>query len=638
MRQQAIAIQLTGWRVLGYVRWARRALTVSLTVVIAALLVQPPVQQASAAPSKADRNLYSQASAHPAQTFSVIVRESQPTSSAAEELVRSLGGHITHELSIVGGFSAVLTGSSLRTLTASPAVWRVWGDGRIHMASSATDRYDRMAANTVWQYMIGLDAVRAYNGGLYNGTGVTVALLDTGVVPVPDLASHITHVVDLTAEHDGMDRYGHGTHMAGIIAGDGTSSNGTWTGVAPRANLVSIKVAGVDGSTDVSIVMAGLQWAVTHKAQYNIKVLNLSFGTDSTQPYSVDPLDYAVEQAWRAGIFVAVSAGNRGLNGSNTISKPGDDPYVFTVGAADLKNTGTKSDDVVADFSSRGPTQDGFSKPDLVAPGTTIVSNRDAGSLVDTLHPDARVGDSYFKGTGTSQATAVVSGVAALVYQANPSLSPDQVKNILVKKAQTYINSQPGAGAGLLNAQGAVAAAQNRENVPPANQGLVPSTGTGSLEASRGTMHVYVMKCATTPGSVDPTTGVVSDPVTTCSPVLLTGEMDALGNAWSGNAWSGNAWSGNAWSGNAWSGVAWEGNAWSGNAWSGNAWSGNAWSGTSWSGNAWSGNAWSGNAWSGNAWSGNAWSGNAWSGNAWSGNAWSGTSWSGNAWSDGAWA
>jgi serine protease AprX len=261
-------------------------------------------------------------------------------------------------------------------------------------------------------------------------------------------------------------------------------------------------------------------------------------------------------------------------------------------------------------------------KPDIVAPGVTIVSVRDPLSTIDVLHPAAVVDSSYFKGTGTSQAAAVVSGVAALMYSANPNLTPDIAKAELVgTAAPAPLASQAGGGAGLLDAFQAVSAAKSSKYFSsPANLGLVPSTGTGSLDASRGTMRVY------------------SDVLHNGSPVQVTGEIDVLGNAWSGNAWSGNAWSGNAWSGNAWSAYAWEGNAWSGNAWSGVAWSGNAWSGVAWSGNAWSGNAWSGNAWSGNAWSGNAWSGNAWSSNAWSGCAWSGNAWSGNAWSGNAWS
>ena len=149
------------------------------------------------------------------------------------------------------------------------------------------------------------------------------------------------------------------------------------------------------------------------------------------QPYALDPLDAAVERAWAAGITVVVSAGNRG-SGIGTINKPGDDPYVITVGAADLNGTTDRSDDQVAPFSSRGPTQDGFEKPDLVAPGITIVSTRSVGSTIDQQHPDAVVDANYFKGTGTSQAAAIVSGVVALMYDVNPSLKPNQVKGMLL--------------------------------------------------------------------------------------------------------------------------------------------------------------------------------------------------------------
>ncbi|MFN2543313.1 MAG: S8 family peptidase [Actinomycetota bacterium] len=620
--QRAIAIPFPRGRVARAVRWSA-ILPAVVPLFVTALLIQPPTQAVSGVPAKADPALYAMAASHPTSTFSVIVREATPSTSAAEDLVRGLGGHVTHELQIVGGFSATVAGTAVKALTDSPLVWRVWGDAHIQPQGSGTaqGQYASVAANTVWQKVIGLSNAWAVT----KGAGVGIALLDTGVVPMPDLQNHISHVVDLTAEHDGLDRFGHGTHMAGILVGDGSSSNGTWTGVAPQANLISIKVAGVDGSTDVSMVMAGLQWAVTHRTDYNIRVLNLSFGTDSKQPYSMDPLDYAVEQAWNSGIFVAAAAGNQGPT-AGTIAKPADDPFIVSVGAADLKNTTANNDDVVADFSARGPTQDGFNKPDLAAPGTTIVSVRDINSTIDRQYQSAVVSTNYFKGTGTSQATAVVSGVAALMFAANPSLTPNVAKAVLLQTTKGSLKGA-GSGAGLVMADGAVKAAQTATTtspVAPANQGLAPSTGLGSLEASRGSLHVYVMQC--------------DQATNTCTPVLLTGEVDALGNAWSGNAWSGNAWSGNAWSGNAWSTYGFEGNAWSGNAWSGNAWSGNAWSGTSWSGNAWSGNAWSGNAWSGNAWSGNAWSAGAWSGNAWSGNAWSGNAWSGNAWSGNAWS
>src|SRR5438309_865071 len=278
----AVAVRPHGWNVARGIRWVRRAVPSALVLLIAALFVQPPVQAAAGIPAKADPLLYSRALAHPVTTFPVIVRETTPSSTAAEDLVRSLGGHVGRELRIVGGFSADVPGSAVPTLTSSPMIWRVWGDASVHVQSVNMGSYDSVGANTIWQKTINLPNAWAVT----KGAGAGIALLDTGVVPMPDLQNHVVHVVDLTGEADAMDRFGHGTHMAGILVGDGTSSNGTWTGVAPPANLVSIKVAGMDGSTDVSVVMAGLQWAVTHETQYNIRVLNLSFGTDSKQSYS----------------------------------------------------------------------------------------------------------------------------------------------------------------------------------------------------------------------------------------------------------------------------------------------------------------------------------------------------------------
>src|SRR5947208_2983929 len=479
---EACAVQVSGWTVLRAVKWTvlhavrwTRVIGTGVVLLVAALFIQPPAQGAPAAPAKADPSLYAQSVAHPSETFPVIVREAAPNTDSAESLVKSLGGRVTHELGIVGGFSALVPGSAVPELSASPLVWRVWGDAPVHMKGVSMGQYDYAAANTVWKQVINLPKTN----NQYTGKGVTVALVDTGVVPVPDLASRIVHVVDLTGEADGMDRYGHGTHMAGIVAGTGASSHGTYAGVAPDASLVSIKVAGLDGSTDVSVVIAGLQWAVTHRALYKIRVLNLSFGTDGAQSYSVDPLDYAVEQTWRSGIFLVVSAGNRGPDGG-TINKPADDPYVVSVGAADLNNSTEGSDDVMAPFSSQGPTQDGFAKPDLVAPGVTIVSDRDPGSVVDLAHPSAEVGRSYFKGTGTSEAAALVSGVAALMFQANPSLTPDLAKGTLVKTAFRNASYKwPTAGAGLVDVGSAIQAVTHIGGVTPANLGVVPSTGTG---------------------------------------------------------------------------------------------------------------------------------------------------------------
>jgi len=485
------------------------------------------------------------AAARQARTVGVIVRERAPASDAAERMVRRLGGTVGRELPIVAGFAARVPTAEVPVLRRATAVAAVWPDARVHMSDAGPAApLDAMSPPTPWRDAIHLPDV---SGG-YDGAGVTVALLDTGVADVPDLAGRVTERVDLTSEQDGLDHYGHGTHMAGLIDGDGTASHGLSAGVAPAAGIVSVKVAGADGSTDVSTVLAGLQWVATNEDRLNVRVLNLSFGTDSTQSAAIDPLDYAVEQLWQSGVLVVVAAGNRGPSDA-TVNKPADDPYVLTVGAADPAGA-------PADFSSRGPTPDGFAKPDLIAPGTSIVSTRAPGSTVDVANPAAQVDDAYFKGTGTSQAAAITSGVAALLFQACPTLTPDEAKAVLTSSANGIaFAASDGAGAGLIDAAAAVAAVGNP--IEPANAGLTPSTGLGSLEASRGSLHVL----ADVSGN-----GV---------PTPVTGEVDVVGQPWDAKTWSAGFWSSLGWDFGHWSTTSWIGfdaKTWSAKTWSTGSW------------------------------------------------------------------
>ena len=567
-----------------------------VVALIAASVVLPAAAGGSPQPSKADPALYSQAQRHPMAELPVIVRELSPRTSTAEDLVRSLGGRVSHELPIVGGFSAAVPGGVVPKLTASPDILRVWGDARIGMSTVDMDQYDSYPVNTVWKTTINL--LQALLKA--DGSGVGVAVLDTGVVAMPDLANQVAYRVDFTPEEDGLDRYGHGTHMSGIVAGDGTSSGGQYVGVAPGAHIVSVKVAGFNGATDVSVVIAGLQWVINHKSQFNIRVLNLSFGTDSKQPYSIDPLDYAVERAWKTGITVVVSAGNRGPN-AGTVDKPADDPYVISVGAADTKQTTSASDDTVAPFSAHGPTQDGFAKPDVVAPGISIVSVRDPNSTVDQMHPLARVGDSYFKGSGTSQAAAIVSGIAALMLQRNPLLTPDQVKATLMRTA-TRLPNQPGSGAGEVNAGAAVNLVTDLLallNLSSPNRGLVASTGAGSLERSRGSLHVY------------------ADTNNDGKPDYVSGEITAFGSRWTTSSWSANTWSQYGWEDDSWTGDPWGAKSWSGMDWTAKSWSANTWANGTWSSGTWSAKSWSAKSWSSNDWAAKSWSAKSWSAAAW---------------------
>jgi serine protease AprX len=392
--------------------------------------------------------------------------------------------------------------------------------------------FDALPADSAWASAIKLPDVP----NRWKGDGVTVASIDTGVTPNADLGDRLLARVDFTDDHDGLDHFGHGTHMAGLIAGDGTTSDEAFEGAAPEANLVSVKVASWDGATDASTVIAALQWVVSNRARYGIRVVNLSWGTDGVQPADADPLDAAVERAWRAGLVVVVSAGNAGPN-AGTVTKPGDDPFVITVGAADTGGTADPADDVVASFSSRGPTARGEGKPDLLAPGLSMVSDRAPGSTIDTFRPDARLGDALFKGTGTSQAAAVVSGVVARMIEAAPGISPDQVKAALMGTPGGLVGAD-GAGAGLIDAAAAVNGVAERfrpiPSLPRANGGRALSSARGELAGSRGTQPVVV----------DTNGDGVAEP--------LTGEQDTLGNAWDGAAWAANPWTSGTWARSPW--------------------------------------------------------------------------------------
>jgi serine protease AprX len=453
---------------------------------------------------------------------------------------------------------------------------------------------------------------RAYWDAGYTGRGVDVALIDTGVSPVAGLdgPGKIINGPDLSLESQNpafryLDTNGHGTFMAGIIAGHdanlttpyGGAPAAAFRGVAPDARIVNVKVGVADGGTDVSQVIAAIDWVVQHRNDngLNIRVINLSYGTDSNQAYGVDPLSYAVEQAWKQGIFVVAATGNDGyVRHTGTLTNPAYDPKIFAVGASDSMCTATISDDIVPAFSSTGSNT---RTPDVVAPGTHIVSLRVPGSYIDQNHPEGLVDDRFFRGSGTSEAAAFIAGAAALAIEQHPDITPDQLKKMFLSTSRLlngFSNLKQGSGEVNL-AQMLVA---NTVNPPKQWSTIAWSTGTGSLEAARGTERIAR------------------------DGVLLSGEKDIFGKAFNAAAMATAEAAGSSWSGGTWNGSSWSGSSWSGSSWSGSSWSGSSWSGSSWSGSSWSGNSWSGSSWSGSSWSGSSWSGSSWSGNSWSTGSW----------------
>lgn len=351
---------------------------------------------------------------------------------------------VNKSLDIIGGFQSHVSLPTLKKLVRDGRVKKVWLDTRVHALLN-------IAAPAV-------SAPQAWKSG-YNGTGVGVAVLDTGVYPHSDLTTPVNRIVAfkdfVLSKKSPYDDNGHGTHVAGAIAGNGRMSGGKYTGTAPQANIIALKVLDKDGAGPISNIIEALQWCIDNRKKYNIRVINISLGSAATESYREDPLCRAVGKAWNAGIVVCAAAGNDGPK-TGTINTPGTHPRIITVGAVDDKKTITVEDDVPAEFSSRGPTVDNLPKPDVAAPGVEIVSLRSPRSQLDRSNREFRVGRDYFRLSGTSMATPVCAGVTADIIQANPALNPDQVKEILLDSCYKK-NSAPNIfGAGEINAQKAV--------------------------------------------------------------------------------------------------------------------------------------------------------------------------------------
>lgn len=496
----------------------------------------------------------------------VIVQAHPDRLDQARAAVAAGGGVVHHTLEIIDGFSATLTADALTRLETSETARSVSLDGEVqfsHTAPAGQDYDDTTFVETVRAHRLHRDGV--------TGRGVGIAILDTGVSPVADVRGRLVGGIDLTVEGDGVDRYGHGTFIAGVAAGDGAASGGRHAGVAPGAHVVPIKIAGRNGASDVSQVLAAMEWVVSHRDTYDIGVLNLSFGTDSRQSQRHDPMNMAVERVWDAGVVVVAAAANLGP-GAGTIMKPGDDPLVITVGATDFNGSVGRQDDTIPDFSSRGPTPaDGFAKPDLVAPGAHIIGLRAPNSTIDRDHPYARVDNAYFRGSGTSFSTGVVSGAVALLREAHPDWTPDQIKGALLSTAT------PGpTGDRMVEGHGMVHVlrAHQLTDPAPANVGVVRSDGTGTLEASRGSLQLAIVTDPVT-NTVGLLFSVLQDPVGSVLKVL-SGELtvqDALFDAdeyredWQGRQWYGRQWYGRQWYGTEWNGRQWYGRQWYADDW-----------------------------------------------------------------------
>lgn len=434
------------------------------------------------------------------QTVNVIVQYKQVPTAAHYSTMHSRGGVLKSKLHMIKGAAFTIPVSALVALNGDPEIVAVSIDHPMNVADDLTN--DATGVPSAW------------NAG-FNGAGVGVAVIDSGIndshpdLHNPDGSSRVVYHQDFTgtpttnANGAQYDLYGHGTHVAGIIGGNGSLSGGQYAGVAPGVSFIDLRALDANGAGTDSMVIAAIQQAIALQNTYNIRVINLSLGRGIPVSYTQDPLCQAVEAAWNSGILVVVAAGNYGRlnvygsNGYGTITAPGNDPLVLTVGATKSNGSTSQAAETVASFSSKGPTTyDHVVKPDIMAPGNGIVSLSAPGAMLEASYPAELVsgtdgnGD-YFILSGTSMATPAVTGAAALLLQEQSTLTPDQVKARLMKTAykmgmfstSAYVPhlfmsflsfyDMFSVGSGLLNVQSAIA-----------NNDLAPATIGSALSPS----------------------------------------------------------------------------------------------------------------------------------------------------------
>jgi len=489
---------------------------VALVSLVPAIVVAHGVRSgnepASTAVAVAGVTVHSAALTYASDVVPVIIQTNGDIDAASREVTR-LGGMVSREFHIIPAIEATVPKSALSELGDADSVLRV----SLNAAVSTTDgehrdedRRDAAGgsswASSVFPQVVGADDVWAAGT---DGSGVGIAILDTGLNE-DDTHDFRRRVVVRRSETRGdTDRLGHGTHVAGVAAGDGEDSDGKYTGIAPDANIIAVKVGGSDGA-NLGDVVAGLEWVVDKQARYNIRVLNLSLTSSVPESYLLSPLNAAVEAAWFSDIVVVVAAGNRGTEAFTVDHAPANDPFVITVGV--LSDMGTKQtgDDFLPTWSSRGVTQEGFAKPDVLAPGSRLVATVGSEQAeLYQLYPENRIADRYMRMGGTSAAAPVVTGVVALMLDAHPELTPDQVKARLLASADALVwSAAPRVDAFEATFGG---------DAGVANQGIEPSLW------------------------IDPDTGTILDAPRSPDSASLDGIT------WDGITWDGITWDGITW-------------------------------------------------------------------------------------------
>jgi serine protease AprX len=529
-------------------------------------------------------------SARSSDLVDVVVTSTSQGIAQVTDAVRAAGGAVVDTLPLVGGVHAQLPTDAVL----APS-FLVADNAPITLASKKVASTTREATAIREALRLGAPAGE--------GAGVTIAVVDTGVADSADFGTRLTHhdVSGTWSEGEAHDPYGHGTFVAGAAAGDGAASQGRYAGAAPGADVLDIRVADEEGRTDLVTVLKGLEKA----AELDADVVNLSMSSGSQLPHQMDPLTVALSRLWARGTVVVVPTGNDGPHKAS-ITSPGIDPTLLTVGSLDEKLTADSGDDVVAPFSGRGPAPQGVAKPDLVAPGQSLVSLRAPGSVVDVANPSAVVEDAYFRGSGTSFSTSVVAGVAATLLQQRPELTPDQVKALVIGTAYdaSGLADSRDAGAGGLDVAAALAAptpavAGAEADAPPA----------GDVEL----WHAFLQ-------------------------ALMDGDRAAAANSWSQLSPQAHRWAAHRWAGISPEAHRWAVDQWSAHRWAGADGSAEQWQVRIWAAHRWAAHRWANDEFVAHRWAAHRWAAHRWAAHRWANEEFAAHRWAAHRWAASRWA
>jgi serine protease AprX len=500
----------------------------------------------------------------------VIVQKTSAGASATS-IASQAGAQVIEEFKLIPAFVATLPQGSIASLAQNSSVRYISPDASVQVLPDLLPvtgakpkapppyggtgyKSSYTGGNLLTTFPIDTGASGAWTGafgsGKQTGTSINVAVVDSGIdYTHPDLAGQVYPVNVNKNTSTPADGYGHGTHVAALISGHDPAQQ--YLGIAPNAGLISVKIADDTGLAFESDLLRGLDWVDNNRAVDKIRVLNLSVSSSVPESYATSPVDAAVERLWYDGVTVVASAGNLGSGQDAVWYAPGNDPLVITVGCLDENQTTSLSDDSLCSISSHGVTEDGFAKPDLVAPGRKIYSALSSGlsgqgAAFAAEFPDRITADGiHIRLSGTSMAAPQVAGAAALVLQRHSTLTNNQLKQILKQSTRAYPGQADGAG--MLN----IGAALKLSDKAPANAAQVPAPGSGVLPPS-----------------------------------------DAVTMLWDGSNWGSSYFDGARWSSSYFDGARWGSAEWDGARWTSAYWDGARWSSTYWDGARWSNAAW----------------------------------------------